>query len=341
MLIGLSANSAIKAGENLHIYDWVGYDDPSYYPAYLKKFGKPDFTILSNMDDVLQKIKTGFKVDLVHPCSTDTMKWIQAGYIEPWDTSKIKNWNQFSPLWRDNMGFIQNGKVWIVPYDIYFTGLNVNTDLIDPKSVKSLDIFLDPKYKGKIAMPDEWSDAFSLVFLMQGVYDLSKVTPEVYNKALDLLRKIHQNTKFYWTIGDTDVIPPLSNKEIAFTWAWNSVSYTGGYSGGRLAFIRDVGFTGGGCGYAKMKGITPEKEALAYEYINTVTDQSMSVNFLEYTGFGHINEVGMKKQSKKSLEKASFDNLDKYKGKIFYWANVDTAFTAKAASDYEKIKAGF
>ncbi len=340
LLLGFGTINLGQTAEKLHVFEYTGYDDPAYYPLFHKKYGKPKFSIMVTATEALQKVKTGYKVDLVHPCTIDTNDWIASGYIEPFDKSKLKNWDQYNKFWRDKVGFVQNDKIWAVANDIYLTGLNVNADAIDPKTIKNLDIFLDPKYKGKFAMPDEWSDAYALAFIMLGITKQSDITPEVFDKASAILRKIHPNVRFYWTIGDTDVIPPLSQKEIFFTWAWNSVTYTGGNEGAKLAFIRDVGFAGAACGYVKFKGLSPEIEAQAYDFVNALTDQSNSVNLLEYAGFAHINDVGMKKQSKKSLEKASFNDMDKYLQKMFVWVDIDSKFREKATLEYEKIKSG-
>lgn len=330
------------AQEKLHIFEYTGYDDPAYYSLFHKKYGKPQFSIMVSASEALQKVKTGYKVNMVHLCSIDTNDWINSGFIEPFERAKIKGWDQYNKFWRDKSGFVQNDKIWVVADEYYLTGLNINTEVMDPKTIKNLDIFLDPKYKNKFAMPDEWSDAYSLAFIMLGITKSSDITPEIFDKASAILRKIHPNVRFYWSIGDTDLIPPISQKEIYFTWAWNSVTYTGGNEGAKLAFIRDVGFSGSACGYAKLKPISPELDNQVYEFINAFNDQSNSVNFLEYSGFGHINEVGMKKLSKKSLEKSSMGDLDKFinANKIFIWTDIDSKFRERATLEYEKIKAG-
>ena len=40
-------------------------------------------------DEAFQKMSSGFKADVVHPCAAAVPRYIDAGLIEPWDTSKI------------------------------------------------------------------------------------------------------------------------------------------------------------------------------------------------------------------------------------------------------------
>ena len=51
-------------------------------------------TFFADEEEAFQKIRTGFRADLAHPCSQSAVKWRKAGIIEPIDTSRLKNWSK-------------------------------------------------------------------------------------------------------------------------------------------------------------------------------------------------------------------------------------------------------
>ncbi len=79
----------LAANDKLVIFDWAGYEDPGFFDDYMKKYGKaPDYSFFADEEEAFQKIRTGFRADLTHPCSKSAVKWIGASIIEPMDTSR-------------------------------------------------------------------------------------------------------------------------------------------------------------------------------------------------------------------------------------------------------------
>ena len=92
VLFGLIATGGMAhaASDKLVIFDWAGYEDPGFFDDYMKKYGKaPDYSFFADEEEAFQKIRTGFRADLAHPCSQSAVKWREAGIIEPIDTSQI------------------------------------------------------------------------------------------------------------------------------------------------------------------------------------------------------------------------------------------------------------
>ena len=86
----------------LIIFDWSGYEEPDFHPDYVEKHGdSPTFTFFGDEDEAFEKLRSGFKADLGHPCSQSVVKWREAGLLQPLDTSKIAGWNDLIPAsWR-------------------------------------------------------------------------------------------------------------------------------------------------------------------------------------------------------------------------------------------------
>jgi spermidine/putrescine-binding protein len=83
---------------DLTVFDWSGYEDPSFHPDYVKKYGQsPTFAFFADEDEAFAKLQAGFRADVAHPCSQSVVKWREAGLLQPLDTSKITGWKDILP----------------------------------------------------------------------------------------------------------------------------------------------------------------------------------------------------------------------------------------------------
>ncbi len=97
LLMSVSALKSAQAEDaELTVFDWSGYEDPAFHPAYTEKHGvSPTFTFFGDEEEAFQKLRSGFKADLAHPCSQSVVKWREAGLLEELDTSKIRELGQY------------------------------------------------------------------------------------------------------------------------------------------------------------------------------------------------------------------------------------------------------
>ena len=95
---------------------------------------------------------------MAHPCSQSVIKWREAGMIEPFDTKKMPNWGDIS--FGDAEGFTVNGQVFVVPVDWGSTGLTYRTDKVSKAEASTLQSFADPKFKGRISLPDNVDESW-------------------------------------------------------------------------------------------------------------------------------------------------------------------------------------
>ena len=51
----------------------------------------PTYAFFADDDEAFQKVSSGFKADVVHPCSQMVPKYRDAGLIEPWDIAGSPN----------------------------------------------------------------------------------------------------------------------------------------------------------------------------------------------------------------------------------------------------------
>jgi len=69
---------------------------------------------------------------------------------------------------RDMPGCSHEGKVCIIPVDWGNTALTYRTDKVPDADVTSLQVFADPKYRGRISIVDNVDGAYALGFLATG-----------------------------------------------------------------------------------------------------------------------------------------------------------------------------
>ncbi|WOS65657.1 type 2 periplasmic-binding domain-containing protein [Sinorhizobium fredii] len=144
-----STSVAALAADTLTTFDWSGYEEPAFHPACAAKHGTgPDFGFFGDEEEAFQKLRSGFKADLAHPCSQSVAKCREAGLIEPLDTSKLTHWNDTDPDIAAMKGLMTtaDGKAWLLPFEWGNTVLTYRTDTVKPEKVASLKAFADPKF---------------------------------------------------------------------------------------------------------------------------------------------------------------------------------------------------
>ena len=119
-LAASAAAFAVAADKDLIVFDWSGYEDPSFHPKYVEKNGdSPTFAFFGDEDEAFEKVRSGFKADLGHPCSQSVTKWREAGLLQPLDTSKITGWKDLNPgiMAMKDLATTSDGKAWFMPWD--------------------------------------------------------------------------------------------------------------------------------------------------------------------------------------------------------------------------------
>ncbi|TIX08351.1 MAG: polyamine ABC transporter substrate-binding protein, partial [Mesorhizobium sp.] len=108
-------------------------------------------------DEAFEKVRSGFKADLGHPCSQSVVKWREAGLLQPLDTSKIMGWKDLNPgiMAMKDLATTADGKAWFMPWDWGDTQLTYNSEKIDEKDVHK-------------NVRSYWTDTTDIVQLLSG-----------------------------------------------------------------------------------------------------------------------------------------------------------------------------
>ncbi|RDL50423.1 Spermidine/putrescine-binding periplasmic protein [Ensifer sp. M14] len=342
-LVSTTALPALAA-ENLTVFDWSGYEDPAFHPSYTAKYGtEPDFSFFGDEEEAFQKLRSGFKADLAHPCSQSVAKWREAGLIEPLDTSKLTYWNDTDPGIVAMKGLMTtpDGKAWLLPFEWGNTVLTYRTDTVKPEEISSLKAFADPKFKDRVSIGDNVDDAYALASLAIGVRDWTTMTDEQFSQASDFLREVHKNVRLYWT-DNTDLSQAIASGEVDLAWAWNETATTLQADGVPAAIKKDTaeGLSTWVCGYVRLKGAAaPEDQQ--YDFLNSITDPAITSYMVESWGYGHANARGMAQVDPKILADKGYADVSKFLDNTLFQAPMPMELRQKMIAEFEKIKAGY
>lgn len=341
-LVAFSPVSAAVAQDGLTIFDWAGYEDPTFYPAYMEKNGAtPTFAFFGDEEEAFQKLRSGFTADLAHPCSQSVVKWREAGLLKPIDTSRLPAWKDLIPEIRDMAGFQADGQAWIVPFDWGNTGLIYRTDLVPVDDTKSLQIFADPKYAGQVSLPDNVDDAYALGALAVGVLDWTTMTDEQFAAASEFLRAVAQNVRMYWT-DNTELSQAMASGEVVLAWGWNETPVTLTANGYPVAMQKDTeeGISTWVCGYTLLAN-GPGSEDKAYDFLNAIMDPRSGSFLLTDWGYAHANAVTMSTADPAVVEGQGYSDFDAFKAKTLFAAPLPQDLRERMIQEFERIKAGF
>lgn len=336
----LAAGAANAADQDLVIFDWGGYEDENFFLSYIEKYGdSPTYSFFSDEEEAFNKIRAGFRADLAHPCSQSVIKWREAGIIEPFDKSRLDNWDDIA--FSDAEGFTVNGEVYVVPVDWGSTGLTYRTDMVTTEEASTLQSFADPKFQGRVSLPDNVDDAYALGYLANGVRDWNKSTDADFKAASDFLRKVHANVRTYWADG-AELSQLMASGEVQLSWAWSETPVTMQAEGHpvEMNLKTKEGASTWVCGYVNLTD-GPGSEDKLYDFINAWLEPRSAEYIVTEWGYGHSNMPAMLDLGQEALDAAGFSNFETYTDNTLQQAPLPFELREKMIAEFELIKAGF
>lgn len=173
-----------SAGE-LRTFTYEDTVDPELLDPFKKEH--PDLDVrtatFESLDEAAAKIKSGFSTDVIEVCLDEAAQLLADKLLAPIDTSKLSNWNDLSPTFRDADGVTVGDEVVMVPMSSGPHGIIYTTKAF-PGGVDSYTALFDPANAGKVALDGGW-----LTALASGITDPISMTDaqveEMKAKILD------------------------------------------------------------------------------------------------------------------------------------------------------------
>jgi spermidine/putrescine transport system substrate-binding protein len=188
----IASGLAPETGATLQIYNWVAYVNQACVNSFAKKYKcKVEVTTFNTMDEALSKLRSGLSFDVFMGVTVDVLgQLIESKLIQPLNHSYIPNISQAWPDFRNP--FYDQHWQYTVPYTIYTTGIAWRKDLVHENPYAMKNAWAMPwqsKYKGKVAILDDYREGISLGLMKNGIFSLNTTS----KSQIDLSRQSLQD----------------------------------------------------------------------------------------------------------------------------------------------------
>ena len=330
-----------RAGDEAIYFTWGGYDDPAMQPNYQKKYGAlPEFATFGDAEEGLQKLRAGFVVDVMHPCSAEVPRWREAGVIQPIDTSRLSHWNELFPELKALPAASHEGKTYMAPWEWGLTSITYRTDLVElPNGEESWKILWDERNKGKIAVIDSAEDTWWVAAIYAGV-PFDKVDDAAIAKVKDLLQKQRPLIRMY-TSDNTVQEQALASGEVVAAMTWGDTANNLTQQGLPVKFAQPKEGT-----LTWVCGLVLHKDAphldKAYELIDGMLAPDVGNYCITAFGYGHSNPNSFDGVDQAQLAAVGISKgpVETLKSGHFYVPQPPDVIT-RISRDWEEVKAGF
>ena len=293
-----------RAAQTLTVLDWAGYDLEDYFKPYVAKYGAPpNFSIFASEEEALQKIRSGFAADVMHPCNYSVGRFVEAKLASPIDTAKLSNWKDIFPALQTAAGVVIDGQVMMAPADWGNSSIAYRPDLVDEdfKNNESWSIFYDDKYAGRVSMLDNEVAVHiagmllgyspEKAFMMQGE-ELAATKP--------LVEKAVKNSRFLWN-APTEMQQGLASGEIVAAYSWNDTVKNLTAQNIPVAFAKPKeGYFTWFCGLTLLNSGKAD-QAAAYDFVDAWLSPETGKALIEGSGYGHANQKSFELADKKAV----------------------------------------
>ena len=330
---------AVAADPDLLVFDFAGFEDPNFSMPYAAQFGDhPTYAVFGEEEEAFLKLRSGFRADVAQPCPQSVPKWLEAGLIEPWDITKIPNYEKVAEVYKTNPSFVVDGAVYFIPGHLGATATAYNTEEVPAEAVKTLQVYADPTYAGRVSLPDNVDDVYALAFLATGLSDWTKATEADIEAASAWLREVHPNVRTYWGDG-AELGQLMATGEVLIAWAWSETPVQLVAAGLPIGFEREAaeGSSMFVCGYVNLTN-GPGSEDKAHAFINSFLDASVTQFITSEWGYGHGNAEAMAAIGAEKLAEIGLSEID---APVLYQVPMDISLREQMIADFERIKAGF
>ncbi|MEI7744098.1 MAG: spermidine/putrescine ABC transporter substrate-binding protein, partial [Chloroflexota bacterium] len=268
----------------LYVYNWADYIGESTIGTFEDQYGiKVTYDFFDNIDTMLAKVGSGNSgYDVTFPTSISVGPMLKRGLITPLDLSLIPNAANLGPGWQNPA--YDPGNQHSIPYMWWTTGLAYDTDKVS-EDITSWAALWDERWKGKMAMLDDYRETFSAALFRLG-YDINTTDEAQLDEALALLQQQKPLLRTY----TTDDIGVLSSGDVWVMHAWAADVYQVTPDRPSVKYVLpSEGAVKGSDAMVVLAGA--KHPVAAHLFINYMLDAQVSAANTNYIGYMGPNEA--------------------------------------------------
>ncbi|MBO6602197.1 MAG: ABC transporter substrate-binding protein [Roseicyclus sp.] len=204
----------------LSLLTWEGYADDSFIAAFEAETGcRVSATYVGSGEEIIAKMAAGGGVyDLITPASDITKLIIEAGFVESIDISRIDEWENIYPQFRELDNIQMDGEYYAMPYTWGAIAFMYRDDAFETPPT-SLAALFDPRNEGRIALWDDKS-AIYVAARYNGDTNIYTLSDEQIAAAVETLIEQRPLVRRYWsTAGELVDLYVGGEVDISNTWA--------------------------------------------------------------------------------------------------------------------------
>ncbi len=292
-----SDNAAIASGlaperdATLQVYNWVAYVNQACVNNFAKKYKcKVQVTTFNTMNEAIAKLRSGLKFDVLMGLTVDELgQVIESKLARPLNHSYIPNITQ---AWSDFTNpFYDQGWQYTVPYTIYTTGISWRKDLVHENPYTMSNPWAMPwqaKYKGKVAILDDYREGISLGLMKNGIFNLNTTDYRQINASRAALEDLSRLVNVRIDNNDYTEIPD-GDTWIHHAWSGDMASAASYMPKGVNVDVVGYWFPTDGRGPVAndtnvvLSGAT--NPVLAHLYLNYFLDLPNAIENISYNGY--------------------------------------------------------
>ncbi|MGL5430137.1 MAG: extracellular solute-binding protein [Vibrio sp.] len=229
----LFTSNTMAKDQELYFYNWSEYIPSGILEEFTKETGiKVIYATYESNESMYAKLKTqGKGYDLVVPSTYFVSKMRQEGMLQLIDHTKLSHFQDLDTNYL-NKPFDPNNQ-YSIPYIWGATGIGINSDMLDKKSLKNWSDLWDAKWVGQLMLMDDSREVFHIALSKLG-YSPNTTNPKEIEAAYYELKKLMPNVLVFNS--DFPANPFLAG-EVSLGMLWNGSAYMARQEGAPIEII--------------------------------------------------------------------------------------------------------
>ena len=302
----------------LNIVNWEGYTDPSFVKPFEKETGcKVNDTFAGTSDEMFTKFRSGGggQFDLASFSGDASLRAIKSGSVAELDTSKLTNFDDLAKQLQSPSFNTQDGKHYGLSFMWGANVLIYNADKIK-ENLDSWSVLYDPKYKGRITVPDNPIQIADPALQFFGAEDPYAIDQATLDKVKAKLQEQRPLVRKYWVLAtDFEQLFKSGDADLGAGWPLMTVDLKKAGMNVKEVIPKE-GVTGWSDSWMLSKNA--ENPICAYKFMNHLTTPEVQKQLADVTGYSPANLKTCEVVGEQRCNDLHIRD-DKYYDTIKYW----------------------
>ena len=329
--------------EPILVLEWSGYtapEVPDMFGPFTEKYSSTlesvvEYTLFADDAEAFTKMQTNVGADLVHPCHSWWGLYVEAGLMQPIDTSRLSNWSGLHPELAALGQF--NGEQYFVPWDWGYETILVRTDLVENVPESWADVW-NEEYAGHVVPWDSAESNFIMAGLSLGITDPIHATPEQDEQIKQRLLDLKPSILTYWVDYTEAYDLPQTGDAWILTNVWPDAYGFLLSEGYEVAYVnpteKRLGWV---CGYGISKDST--NLDLVYQYLDAAIAPDSMAALANTYWYGASNTDALPMIDEFAVEFMELDQMDTLFERTYFPEPISEEKRQIMVSIWDEVKA--